>query len=249
MIYFQAAALAAYSNYPRAGFRQRDVRFYVDLFLNWTDSTKKVNPVDVHNTQIMRFLKSMQSDGFLKIKAGRRPIYALTRPGILDLCSELAKTPRTNPVDDFLFALYFVRSYGGRLKDLVVEMDRPFPRSLQIELEAILDWRQMVSRQIQYLDLEIERLKSRIDETQKASALAMKLSKQGEGLVQIATQVSEAHPYELNYYKPMKELLTGLPNEVQIWELTQGNQLRADLLWQSYYDYMIGLKKLIQGLK
>lgn len=61
---------------------------------------------------------------------------------------------------------------------------------------------------------------------------------------QVVKKVEHLFPYELNYQKPLTQLFGETPEDLQKWELTEGNQFRVKLLWTHYLDllkYQLGV--------
>ncbi len=248
-VYFVAAALGAHSNAPENGFRQKDVRFLLGLFLNWMDATTKGVDETIHNTQISRYLEGLVKSGHAsRVGKQRAPSYQLTRTGLLELVSQLTHVPVGSPIEQFFFVYFFARTYGERLKELVAQKENRLPRSFQVELEALLDHRELLEQQIRATQLEIKKLESRIQDTKGAHALAMKLSAQGAKVDELIAAVESRYPYDLNSQKPMSELFREVPPPLRQWELTVGNLHRADFLWSSMKEYLQDYVKTLQRL-
>lgn len=248
--YFVAGVLGAHSNLGREGFRQKDVRFLIGLFLNWVDATVKGADESIHNTQISRYLDGLVRTGHaaLKTKTGK-PRYELTRVGLLELVGQLTRVPVNAPLEQFFFVHYFVRNYRERLIELVTAKENRLPRSLQIELEALLDPGEMIAQQIKAVQLEIRKLEVRIQETVGAADLAEKMTKEGRPVGEMVQAVEQRFPYDLNSSKPMSELFHEVPATLRGWELTTGNRNRAEILWAPLRDYLREYLEILKELK
>src|SRR5260221_5181461 len=84
-----AAVIAAQATLETSGFRQRDVRFFLDLFSNWLQSTTGSWTLSVHNTQIQRTLE-LQVSACWATGIGRKPTrYPLTPERLIELLQRL----------------------------------------------------------------------------------------------------------------------------------------------------------------
>ena len=249
--YFIAASLGAHSNFYTTGFRQKDVRFLLGLFLNWMESTTKGADESIHKTQITRYLNSLVKSGFAeRVGSTSPPRYLLTRTGLLELVRQFTQMPLLTPLEVFFFVQVFVRTYGERLKELVALKENRLPRSYQVELEALLDLKEIFNQQIRAIQLEIRKLDERILETKGANELAQKLVRKGASSDEIIGAVVEQHPYDLNSSKPMTELFHEVPPQLRVWELTKGNENRAEFLWNPTRELLSNyLNQLIQLAK
>jgi hypothetical protein len=233
----------------REGFRQKDVRFLLGLFLNWVDSTVKNVEESVHNTQISRYLDGLVRGGFASVKTGAgRKRYQLGRAGMLELVGRITRVPVQAPLEQFFFAHYFVKTYRARLTELVAAKENRLPRSLQLELEALLDPEEMRTQQLRAVQLEIRKLESRIQETLGAAALSAKLEKEGTAVEEMVRAVEQKFPYDLNNAKPMSELFHEVPPHLRGWELTVGNRNRAEILWGPMRDYLRDYAEILKDL-
>ena len=81
--YFLAAVLAAQFQFQKAGFRQKDVRFLIELFSNWMEASLGDVTLPVQNVQIARYLEQLTASGVAKKLRGKNPPrYELSRPGM-----------------------------------------------------------------------------------------------------------------------------------------------------------------------
>ncbi len=249
-IYFIAAALGAHSNFLQQGFRQKDVRFLIGLFLNWMDASTKGVDEKIHNTQISRFLDQLLKDGYAtKSGRGSVPRYQLTRAGLLELVGQLVHAPVPAPFEQFFFVFYFVKTYGSRLTELVAQKENRLPRSLQVELQSLLDLKEILDQQIRFVQLEIRKLEERMKETKGAAQLASQLSTKGASADEMIRSVEQLFPYEMNSQKKMSDLFREIPPALRIWELTTGNTNRYEILWASQKESLEGYFKVLTQMK
>ncbi len=248
-VYFVAATLGAHSNLSTDGFRQKDVRFLLGLFLNWMDSTIKNVDEKIHNTQISRYLDTLLKAGYIS-KQGRErlPRYRLTRAGLLELVGQLVQVPVHAPLEQFFFMIYFMKTYRARLTELVTAKENRLPRSLQIELESRLDIKELLDQQTRHIKLEISKLEARLQDTKGAAALANQLSKKGAKNEEIIKAVEQLYPYELNSQKSMSDLFREIPASMRSWELNVGNENRANILWTGLRDYLRAYLQILEKM-
>src|SRR4051812_38457160 len=101
-IYFDTAVLGAHFNFRGSGFRQKDVRFLVELFTNWMESTLGELTLSVHNAQISRYLQDLDRKKLVaRTTRERVPRYQLTRQGLVRLLSELVERAPVLPLEQF----------------------------------------------------------------------------------------------------------------------------------------------------
>lgn len=247
--FFAAATLGAHSNFlSQGGFRQKDVRFLLMLFLNWMEPSTKGADQKVHNTQLSRYLEDLKSAGFASKRAasGRRPVYQLTRTGLVELIGQLTEVPVPPPFDQFFFVYYFVRNYGARLTEMVAQKESRLPRSFQLELAALLDHHELLEQQIKAVRLDIQKLEARVKETKGAYELARK--NQDRGADEMIRLVALHYPYDLNSTKPMGELMGEIPAPLRGYEMIEGNHARLKYLWEPQLEYLKGYLASLLGL-
>lgn len=184
-------------------------------------------------TQITRHLDALEKDGYLRRTAkGERPEFRLTRVGLLELLTRITGEVPGQPAQVFFFLYYFVRGYRERLIGLVKAEGAQFPPSLRLELEALLDSRVMLEREIRAAEKELRRLDARIHDARATAELTARLSRQGAPVSEILEEVEARFPYELNSQKPLSDLVGGIPPEHQRWELEVGTMLRRTVVWE-----------------
>ena len=104
-----AAVIAAHANSRAQGFRQREVRFLIELFSNWVSASLEGEVLELKNTQILRYLEGLSSEAFARRSVRQRfPVYRLTRLGLIELLSRLVNPPAAIPPAQFFFVFYFL---------------------------------------------------------------------------------------------------------------------------------------------
>lgn len=249
-IFVAAATIAAHANCGEAGFRQRDVRFLIELFSNWVDISLQDGVLEVKNTQVQRFLEGLVADGSAKrVNRGtKQPVYRLSRLGLLDLLSRISNRPSGGRAEHFLFLHYFLCNYGPRIVELIRAEGRHFPTAMRLEIEALLDYRRLLEEEIRAVTREIRQLDERIDDAVRAGELATRLFAKGVPLDDVVLELEKKYPYELNNRKPLSELIGSVPADLGRWELTEGNLARPAQMWSPvralFAAYLTALKKL-----
>jgi hypothetical protein len=238
------AALAAQAQTGMAGFRQRDVRFFSDLFSNWVQFGGIGVTQAIHNTQVLRFMLALSEDHQAKeIVRGKSPKYRLTRAGVFNLISFLVNRSYLSSRPECLLTCYFIKSYSRQLKSMVAASSQEFSRAHKIEIEALLDLSKFIERQISLINNEVVRLNERIEAANEIDRDYQQMARAGAKLDAIAKYIGENHPYELNSNRNFSQLLASLPDDVLQWEVSQGFQLRARLIFTPLKEELIRFKE------
>ncbi len=247
---FDAAAIGAHARFAAQGFRQKDLRFLIELFSNWLESAMEGPSLAVENTQIARYLAVLVNEGLAK-QAGdhKQPRYRLTRVGLMESLARLVHRNHWWPIEEFFFIYHFLESYHARIEALIAQEGSLFPGTMKLEIAQLLDLNSLAARQGQLLDREIAKLDLRIGDCRKTSDLAKKLK--GKGLLSdaILKEIQEQVPYQLNNQKPMVELFRETPDENWIWEMEVGSQQRAARIFVPMKEYLLHLRRQVGALK
>lgn len=224
-LFLRLAVISAQVQHPGTPIRQKDVRFLHELLRNWeADSQERAHLPRLHNTQIQRFLDSLALVGLAKAnRRGPTPEYTLGRSGYFTLLREIRETAISGTAREFLLVLHIFSAYAERIKAAA---------DARSEFQPLVDVRSLVTQRRARLSAEIRYWKDRVKGGLKVikNAEARKLA--GESLVSVFERVAKESPYELNYQKPMTELLEETTSSLLSWELIDGNQLRINQLWQ-----------------
>lgn len=247
-----AATVAAHSSCAQS-FRQRDVRFFVELFENWAAAGPTLS-FELQNTQLARYLESLTADGFVRQnKRQRIPTYRLTRVGLFELLTRLSSRERRRAPEHFYFVVYFLSAYRERLEDLVRKEGPQFPPSLKIELDALLDVEQLVDDELRDADRVLSKLNTRITDAERTNTIAKTRLRAGVPLAELVAEIERDIPYELNSRKPLHELISDIPPDQRQWEFVEGTMLRRQLIWipqRSIQErYIDTLKELKRGFR
>ena len=112
-LYINAGLLATHANTGDHGFRQRDVKFYIELLVNWMDVSFTKGGLEIQNTQIQRQLESLTKEGLLVKKLHKNtPYYSFSSIGLLEITNRLVKDDCLEDLTNFYFLFHFVHLYA-----------------------------------------------------------------------------------------------------------------------------------------
>ena len=232
-VFAAAAVITAHANSAAEGFRQRDVRFYIELFSNWIELGLETSALDLSNTQVSRYVEELADEGLAKRSSRKgKPWYRLTRAGVVDLVSRLVNRDSFMEPPHFLFVHYFIRNYRELILSLLKLEGKPFPKALRIEIENLLEVRSFVKIQLAFAEKEEKKIDDRIKDSLRTNKLASRRFAAGDELLEVTREVESRFPYELNSRKPLTELISQVPPELARWELQVGNMNRIEQIWK-----------------
>lgn len=235
--YIHAACLAAHANQNGDGFRQKDLRFFLELLLNWMETTYQDRQINIKNTQIQRILQQYVADGLIKQATHKKkPHYSFTTHGLLEITTRLVDLSRLNDDQDFFFLFHFVSLYSSKMAELLMAQSH-VPKSLMLEVQHLLNPANILKRRIEELELKIAKLKIRMQEAEQMSKLGNQLFKKGRKLSEIVEQVESKFPYQLNNQKRMQDLFKDLSADIQFIEITDAPNYRKETLWEPLHQY------------
>jgi hypothetical protein len=245
-VYLEAATLAAHASFIETGFRVRDLKFFTELFLNWSDDLD-LTSTPFQNTQLCRYLDGLAADGFTRqATRAKVPTFRLTRLGLLELLNRLTNTAHPLPPAQSFFRLSFLKSYKPWLEQLVKREGSNFPPALATELAALLDIESIIMHEMRRLERALIKLEQRISDARAMSKLTTNRLAAGVPLADIVREIESRYPYELNSMKPLRELIASIAPDQRIWELQTGSSLRASVMWQPQREI---LKETLQQMK
>ena len=188
--------------------------------------TSIVGGLEVNNNQIARYINSLIDDGYARlIRKSSPPRYRITRIGLIELISQLVQTDYIHRKEYFFFIFYFIKNYKPILEQMIVDEGKQFPVALKIELETLFNLKALVEKEIASAKTELKRLDSRIRDSLHTSQFVKKRLLDGKRYEDIVVEVEERFPYELNSTKPLSELISQIPEEVQLWGASRRNQI------------------------
>lgn len=252
-LFFGAAVLSAHSTVADdKSFRQKDVKFFIDLFLNWFAETDIAFLPSFQNTHVLRYLTGLVKSGLLKENSKKtRPLYRLTRVGILEILEMMTSDKIATSRSQFHFLVYFLTSYGKLLTELIEKEGASFPPGLKIELLALLDVKSIISKEILRTEKKLLKLRNRIDVATKVEKLVEARLGAGASFSDLAQEVESKFPYDMNSVVPLSHLLSSLHPKQRLWEIKVGDTLRRDIIWSSEEKaleaFLMNLKRLLKG--
>ena len=247
-ILFHAATIAAHARFLKDGFRQKDLRFLIELFSNWLEISLDGSSLEIENTQIARYLGGLIGGGWAKQTGSTIPRYRLTRDGLVEQLSRLVNRPHWWPIEDYWFIVYFLDSYRERINALIVQAGPLYTGPMKLAIQQLLDVRRFSQRQDELLTMEIAKLELRISDTRKTMALVRDGKAKGKSTEAILEEIQQKVPYQLNNQKPMRELFKETPDENWLWEMEIGSHNRTTRIWMPSREMLIHLRTYVQAV-
>ena len=252
-VLLSSALVACHASFREQGFRQRDLRFYFELFARWAERGGVYDEEQIQITQLTRYLSDLAEQGYIKkLNRNSRSPFVLSRLGLIEMITRIVAPNDNQPHNVFYFAFYFIRVYRDRLIALVKEEGKQFPVALQVELEALLDYDSMLKEKISSVKKRLTKLSRGLEDALGSSKLAGNLMRRNIPLEEVIQQVEGKFPYEFNALKPLSELMKEIPPEARAFELEKGNALRVKMLWEPMYaleeQFLAQLNRLKKGV-
>jgi len=248
-VYVNAALVATHANCGKEGFRQKDVRFYIELLTNWAESSFKGAGLIIKNTQIQRLLDGMTEEGLLKRTLKKNnPTYVFSSIGLLEIITRLVNVDELKEPQDFYFLYHCVALYSDKMKDFLIGEKQSLPKSYQMEIQHLLDPRSLIERQKSRLSYEINKLVERISEAKQMSEYAKKKFEKNNNVHEVVLEIERKFPYQLNNQKRMSELFKTLSPDIQLLEITEAPAFRAKTLWEPLKASFESHLKLLETL-
>lgn len=249
-VYINTAILAAYLNLSDKGFRQKDVKFYIELLSNWMESTFSEHGIIIQNTQVQRILNELVLENILvKTNQGKNPYYNIKPIGLIELLNRIVSSDMSSNLEDFFFLYHIVTFYNEKLEMLLDKDQITLSQSYRTEFKFLLNKKLILEKQKQSILKEIEKLEIRIKEAKRMTEVANDLKKKGKSLNEIIKVISTNYPYQLNNQKIMMDLFKELRSDIQMHEITDGPLLRAQTLWEPLLSYYKNYMNILNTLK
>lgn len=242
-IFVAASIIAAHASKEEKIFRQRDVRFMLELFTNWIEASLPEDGILISNTQILRYLEKLEEEGFIRkinkkpsgklyshIK-GQGPFYKLNRLGLIELLSRMRSASLVFRPENYFFLDYFLVSYKEIISELIEKEGNKFPLALKLEIDDLFNREELRANLKKRVKKEINKLRARKEEARKSADLSTRLFRKGESINAAAKEIEKLYPYGLNSKKPLSELIASVPKKLARHELETGNKERSEKLW------------------
>ncbi|MCB0345989.1 MAG: hypothetical protein KDD66_12790 [Bdellovibrionales bacterium] len=249
-LFVASGIIAAHSTFESDGFRQRDLRFFIELFSNWVEITLDGLTLELNNTQVARYLSNLCDEGYARrVTRKGHPRYHLTRTGVLEMLRRISERQYLPSPEHMFFLNYFVRNYGPRIQALVEKQGSKFPLELRLEVEELLNIDAILAREEDRANRELQKLDARIRDGSKTSAMAKKLITGDQDIDSAVVEIEKHFPYELNSQKPLTELIAALPDWQKEWELKSGAMLRAQQIWLPTRSMLLAYIQILKRLQ
>lgn len=244
--YVAAAILGAQGNTRERGFRQYDVRFFIEIFTNWMAPFEGKSTLFVQNNQIARYLQAMVDEGLARKRdENGKPFYNLTKNGVFEMLRRLLQFRPEAPREQVFFVVYCVLAYEQRMHDLFRSQVTKFPQALRMELEEMTDPTEIINHQIERTKREIHLLDRRLEDIGKVRALVKTRLEKGEDYSSIVNEVDKIGFFGQTSQRLFAEVFQVSSDKQGIWEMDRGNKLRALTMWDSAYEVLeLHLKRL-----
>jgi hypothetical protein len=220
--------LGAWLNRNEKGFRQKDVRFYIELIADWMSTAPSFKNFKIQNTQTMRFLDSLCDQKWLIKKAG--PIYFFNNNYFMSLIKEAFRIDEYDDYDLFQLQYHLATVYQTTILNLLFKRGVELSNGEKIDLELILSPKNLLSEQKKRIEKEIKVLQAR-----EQDVVAMIDFSKKELLVnkpiEVVKKLEKLNPYKLQYYKSMSDTFKDLLPEIVSLELTEHSEKRINTLW------------------
>lgn len=231
-IFFDTATITAHANGFVLGFRQRDVRFFIELFTNYVDPSSEWEGLPFQNTHVSRYIESLVKEGFARrVPKQSHPAYKLNRVGLIELISRVVRKSYFNQAEHFFFVFSFIENYTPRILAMVRKEGKQFPYAMQLEIESLLDLDVLLKKQMDFARRELRSLEKRIADQIGTRNLAEKMIAERRSFADISRAVEKQFPYSMNTKKPMSELFSMGTEKQGLWEMTIGGPRRNQQQW------------------
>ncbi len=244
-VFFLAATLAAHAGTLEIGFRQRDLRFYMDLFINWTYPHFDFEQSPLSNTQIMRFINQQQKSGHaILLKRTKQLSYRLTHRGIVFYLSQLQQRDYADQYSQSFFVCYFLKNYVHRFVEQLKLQGKSLRSRVQLEVDTLVNLDLFIERQVQALNREKLLLEKRIKLSQAMSKRATQ-AKTSEDLQALV----EGRGTGMHTFKDLARVGTWYAEDILRWELTAGATARSNDLWLPALERINSVVQQFQALR
>jgi hypothetical protein len=249
-IFVIAGCLGAQTIFSAEGFRQKDLKFLIEMFSNWVDTTLKDRVLSVHNTQVMRYLHFLVNQGFAqKTTRKGQPRFRLTRLGLIALLTQLVRRPPQFPLEHFFFGFHMIDAYRHQIETLVMSEGEQFPAALKIELDALFNLRKILDEQLAYIQTELRKLKQRISDSEAVETLVKKMRRDKRSVKEIANEIDKQYPHDLHSQKPLAQVYNELPKPVADWILDVAIAKRREQIWLPISEVLEKHALILERLK
>jgi hypothetical protein len=218
------------------GFMLCDARFFFLLFRNWLEHDLREPDTDIDLTQLKRACERLAARRRLAVvppakrRRGRRPRtrYVLTLAGVLALVDDLVAWTPERTFEEGLFVVLFASSYRALVMRRAEQAGAPVARR---HVARALDPRVIIATLRRALTKQIADLEERMASGDQLYAAASSLRAAGASDTAIVRELERISPYQLNYMRPLGELLLSLPIDIRRYEMSDGITARRELIF------------------
>lgn len=258
MIYYQsknqytklyyAAVLAAWLNREETGFRQRDVKFYLELLIDWMESAPFAKDIIIQNTQMMRFLETLVEKQWLTKKNYQTPIYYFNNRYFMDLIKETLSSSDKDPYEIFFLQYHLASVYRETLSELLFIRGVDLSRGQKLDLDHLLNEKLLLRAQKERIEREIEKISLRQNEVEKMIELAKDELHKSNDTDEIVKTIENKYPYQLQYQKSMSKTFADLHPKIRVLELTTNSKKRISTLWSPMEEFLKAYLNILERL-
>lgn len=226
--------------------RVKDILFHISLVKDMFRSSNHFQDFDLQAVQVIRFFEKYKAKGWARSEnEGQVKVFFLTPEGVLDIFASLVKLDYILPTAEAIFLQSFIEGYGPYMRRF---LEKGISAEERGQLEEWLRPAFIYKQQIKAVEAGILDLELRI----RDSLLLQKFIAEGraKGLdhKSLIASLPSDFSYRLSHQKRLKEWLSELPDEVQVYELDKGLAARQTTLYQPSLRHLEMLKSFYQTL-
>lgn len=245
---YYAATIATWLNREEKGFRQKDVKFYLDLTIDWMEATPFSKNITVSNTQMMRFLNELVEKQWLSKKTQTVPVYTFNNKYFMELIKETLTIDEDDPYEFFFLQYHLASVYRETLSELLFIRGIGLSRGQKLDLDHLLNARYLLRTQKERIEKEIQKLTLRRKEVEKMIVMAHTEFKAGHDAIVVAQKIESKYPYQLQYQKKMSKTFEELHPKLRVLELTLNSEKRLATLWGPMEEFLQSYLKVLSQL-
>lgn len=245
---FYAALIATWLNREEKGFRQRDVKFYHDLIIDWMETCPFAKNYTIQNTQMMRFLNTLVERQWLSIKGSNVPVYHFNNKYFMDLIKETLGQSDEDPLELFFLQFHLASVYRETLSELLFIRGIELTRGQKLDLDHLLNARLLLRNQRERIEREIKKIEMRTKEVEKMIEFSRTELKIKKDPLEVVKELEKKYPYQMQYQKSMSKTFQDLHPRLRSLELTVHSEKRLETLWSPMADHLQNYLKTLEKM-
>lgn len=214
------------------------MHFYVDLLIDWMESSPYSKNLNIQNTQMMRFLDQLVKKQWLIKKDQVHPVYYFNNKHFMELIRETLSTDENDSYEIFFLQFHLASVYRESLSEMLFIRGVELSRGQKIDLEHLLDAKFLLRNQIERIELEIKKIALRQKEVNKMINFAKEELSKNSDVIHVAKKIESKYPYQLQYQKSMSKAFNDLHPKLRALELTTHSEKRINTLWSPMENYL-----------